>query len=120
MFKFIYNFLNNKSYSEQKFEESEYKIEFNKKRKEIESLLSYLEKENKDVYYTTKARLDLDNLEKIIYDNKEMIEYSFGNLFNEIMKTLDLILAKGLKIKNNIKEDEINSLLEIAKQKLNK
>ena len=77
---------------------------FAKRKKEVLSVLKDLD--DIDLNFSTKARLDIEKLDKILKDNEAIIELSFGNLLEEALRTLDLIENKAIEIKNKEREAE--------------
>ena len=77
---------------------------FTKRKKEVLSVLKDLD--DIDLNFSTKARLDIEKLDKILKDNEAIIELSFGNLLEEALTTLDLIENKAIEIKNKEREAE--------------
>lgn len=74
---------------------------FTKRKKEVLSVLKELD--DIDLNFSTKARLDIEKLDKILKDNEAIIELSFGNLLEEALTTLDLIENKAIEIKTTDK-----------------
>ena len=57
---------------------------FTKRKKEVLSVLKDLD--DIDLNFSTRARLDIEKLDKILKDNEAIIELSFGNLLEEAYK----------------------------------
>lgn len=74
---------------------------FAKRKKEVLSILKDLD--DIDLNFSTKARLDIEKLDKILKDNEAIIELSFGNLLEEALITLNLIEDKAIEIKTTNK-----------------
>lgn len=90
--------------------------EFVKRKKEVLSMLKDLD--NIDLNFSTKARLDIEKLDKILKDNEVVIELSFGNLLEEALITLDLIENKAIEIKTTNKTMTDDYVIQKAIQNL--
>lgn len=65
-----------------------------------EVLLTLKELEDKELDFVSRARLDIEKLDKILKDNEVVIELSFGKLSEEALRTLELIKDKTIEKKN--------------------
>ena len=90
--------------------------EFTKRKKEVLSVLKELD--DIDLNFSTKARLDIEKLDKILKDNEAIIELSFGNLLEEALTTLDLIENKAIEIKTTDKTMTDDYVIQKAIQNL--
>ena len=90
--------------------------EFVKRKKEVLSILKDLD--DIDLNFSTKARLDIEKLDKILKDNEAIIESSFGNLLEEALTTLDLIENKAVEIKTTNKTMTDDYVIQKAIQNL--
>ena len=90
--------------------------EFVKRKKEVLSMLKDLD--NIDLNFSTKARLDIEKLDKILKDNEAIIELSFGNLLEEALTTLNLIEDKAIEIKTTDKTMTDDYVIQKAIQNL--
>ena len=90
--------------------------EFVKRKKEVLSMLKDLD--NIDLNFSTKARLDIEKLDKILKDNKAIIELSFGSLLEEALITLNLIEDKAIEIKTTNKTMTDDYVIQRAIQNL--
>lgn len=90
--------------------------EFTQKKKEVLSILKDLD--NIDLNFASRARLDIEKLDKILKDNEAIIELSFGNLLEESLITLNLIKEKAIEIKTTNKEEIDDYLIQKAIQNL--
>lgn len=86
------------------------------KEKEVLSVLKDLD--DIDLNFSTKARLDIEKLDKILKDNEVVIELSFGNLLEEALITLDLIENKAIEIKTTNKTMTDDYVIQKAIQNL--
>lgn len=89
---------------------------FTKRKKEVLSVLKELD--DIDLNFSTKARLDIEKLDKILKDNEAIIELSFGNLLEEALTTLDLIENKAIEIKTTDKTMTDDYVIQKAIQNL--
>lgn len=89
---------------------------FTKRKKEVLSVLKELD--DIDLNFSTKARLDIEKLDKILKDNEDIIELSFGNLLEEALTTLDLIENKAIEIKTTDKTMTDDYVIQKAIQNL--
>ena len=89
---------------------------FAKRIKEVLSVLKDLD--DIDLNFSTKARLDIEKLDKILKDNEVVIELSFGNLLEEALITLDLIENKAIEIKTTNKTMTDDYVIQKAIQNL--
>lgn len=89
---------------------------FAKRKKEVLSVLKDLD--DIDLNFSTKARLDIEKLDKILKDNEVVIELSFGNLLEEALITLDLIENKAIEIKTTNKTMTDDYVIQKAIQNL--
>ena len=71
--------------------------EFVKRKREVLSILKDLD--DIDLNFASRARLDIEKLDKILKDNEAIIELSFGNLLEEALTTLDLIENKAIELR---------------------
>lgn len=89
---------------------------FAKRKKEVLSILKDLD--DIDLNFSTKARLDIEKLDKILKDNEAIIELSFGNLLEEALITLNLIEDKAIEIKTTNKTMTDDYVIQRAIQNL--
>lgn len=89
---------------------------FAKRKKEVLSILKDLD--NIDLNFSTKARLDIEKLDKILKDNEAIIELSFGSLLEEALITLNLIEDKAIEIKTTNKTMTDDYVIQRAIQNL--
>ena len=89
---------------------------FAKRKKEVLSILKDLD--DIDLNFSTKARLDIEKLNKILKDNEAIIELSFGNLLEEALITLNLIEDKAIEIKTTNKTMTDDYVIQRAIQNL--
>lgn len=89
---------------------------FAERKKEVLSVLKDLD--DIDLNFSTKARLDIEKLDKILKDNEVVIELSFGNLLEEALITLDLIENKAIEIKTTNKTMTDDYVIQKAIQNL--
>lgn len=89
---------------------------FTKRKKEVLSVLKDLD--DIDLNFSTKARLDIEKLDKILKDNEAIIELSFGNLLEEALTTLNLIEDKAIEIKTTNKTMTDDYVIQRAIQNL--
>ena len=89
---------------------------FAKRKKEVLSILKDLD--DIDLNFPTKARLDIEKLDKILKDNEAIIELSFGNLLEEALITLNLIEDKAIEIKTTNKTMTDDYVIQRAIQNL--
>lgn len=89
---------------------------FAKRKKEVLSVLKDLD--DIDLNFSTKARLDIEKLDKTLKDNEAIIELSFGNLLEEALRTLDLIENKAIEIKTTNKTMTDDYVIQKAIQNL--
>ena len=89
---------------------------FAKRKKEVLSILKDLD--DIDLNFSTKARLDIEKLDKILKDNEAIIELSFGNLLEEALITLNLIEDKAIEIKTTNKTMTDDYVIQSAIQNL--
>lgn len=89
---------------------------FAKRKKEVLSILKDLD--DIDLNFSTKARLDIEKLDKILKDNEAIIELSFGNLLEEALITLNLIEDKAIEKKNYNKTATDDYVIQRAIQNL--
>ena len=89
---------------------------FAKRKKEVLSILKDLD--DIDLNFSTKARLDIEKLDKILKDNEAIIELSFGNLLEEALITLNLIEDKAIEIKTTDKTMTDDYVIQRAIQNL--
>ena len=89
---------------------------FAKRKKEVLSILKDLD--DIDLNFSTKARLDIEKLDKILKDNEAIIELSFGNLLEEALATLDLIENKAIETKTTNKTMTDDYVIQKAIQNL--
>lgn len=97
--------------------------------RKISKLIKHLLKEKRSIInskrfrwywlkFFTKARLDIEKLDKILKDNEAIIELSFGNLLEEALTTLDLIENKAIEIKTTNKTMTDDYVIQKAIQNL--
>ena len=89
---------------------------FAKRKKEVLSILKDLD--DIDLNFVSRARLDIEKLDKILKDNEAIIELSFGNLLEESLTTLDLIENKAIEIKTTNKTMTDDYVIQKAIQNL--
>lgn len=89
---------------------------FAKRKKEVLSILKDLD--DIDLNFASRARLDIEKLDKILKDNEAIIELSFGNLLEEALTTLDLIEDKAIEIKTTNKTMTDDYVIQRAIQNL--
>ena len=83
-----------------------------------EVLLTLKELEDKELDFVSRARLDIEKLDKILKDNEAIIELSFGNLLEEALITLNLIEDKAIEIKTTNKTMTDDYVIQRAIQNL--
>lgn len=89
---------------------------FAKRKKEVLSILKDLD--DIDLNFSTRARLDIEKLDKILKDNEAVIELSFGRLSEEAIRTLELIKDKAIEKKNYNKTATDDYVIQRAIQNL--
>lgn len=90
--------------------------EFVKRKREVLSILKDLD--NIDLNFASRARLDIEKLDKILKDNEAVIELSFGRLSEEAIRTLELIKDKAIEKKNYNKTATDDYVIQRAIQNL--
>ena len=83
-----------------------------------EVLLTLKELEYKEPDFVSRARLDIEKLDKILKDNETVIELSFGRLSEEAIRTLELIKDKAIEKKNYNKAMTYDYVIQRAIQNL--
>ena len=83
-----------------------------------EVLLTLKELEDKELDFVSRARLDIEKLDKILKDNEAVIELSFGRLPEEAIRALELIKDKAIEKKNYNKAMTDDYVIQRAIQNL--
>lgn len=83
-----------------------------------EVLLTLKELEDKELDFVSRARLDIEKLDKILKDNEAVIELSFCRLSEEAIRTLELIKDKAIEKKNYNKTATDDYVIQRAIQNL--